>query len=247
MDVVNQMLEGSLEVFWKAKGDASFAGTLSKQLGELEELCWNFVSSAKTQKTQDRQKNVYEELQRHVREARATLGEYKSGQDWSLGQAEKLETAFKGTYVALQNHMNESESEVATSLAKNCGLLVIAATDMRDKQATHTWESLIHNVDQVLPVVVKSLKNRVLVTQDADDKSTLEGSVREMEEEGARMREVCHAFRSGKASEADKNRHCNAVIRAAQRAQDVLAKHIIGDASFKVSGDFSPSSSLVLV
>ena len=73
--------------------------------------------------------------------------------------------------------MNESESEVATSLAKNCGLLIVAANDMRDKQATHTWESLVHNVDQVLPVVLRSLKNRVQVTQDAEDKAVLEGVV----------------------------------------------------------------------
>jgi hypothetical protein len=131
--------------------------------------------------------------------------------------------------------MNESESEVATSLAKNCGLLAVAATDMRDKQATHTWESLIHNVDQTAPVVVRSLKNRVQVTQDADDRQVLEGVVRELEDETPRMRETCASFRKGAASEQEKNRACNAIIRATQRAQDVLAKHIIGDASFKVS------------
>jgi hypothetical protein len=48
------------------------------------------------------------------------------------------------------------------------------------------------------------------------------------------MKDACAQFRKNAASESDKNRACNAVIRAAQRAQDVLAKHIIGDASFKV-------------
>jgi hypothetical protein len=71
----------------------------------------------------------------------------------------------QGIYGGLQQHMNESESEVATSLAKNCGLLAVAATDMRDKQATHTWESLAHNVEQTAPVVIRSLRNRVQVTQ----------------------------------------------------------------------------------
>ena len=243
-------------VFWKAKGEPGFAGELSKELGEVEHLCWNFVSSAKTQKTQDRQKATYEELQGHAAEARRTLGEYKSGQDWTLGQVERLEAAFKvrverrggaaglaltllgltllqGLYAALQSHMNESESEVATSLAKNCGLLAVAATDMRDKQATHTAESLLHNVDQTAPVVLRSLRNRVQVTQDAEDRAALEGIVREIEAEEPRMREACRAFRAGQSSEQDKNRACNAVIRAAQRAQDILAKHIIGDASFK--------------
>ncbi len=84
-----------MEVFWKAKNDSAFAGDLSKELGEMEHLCWNFVSSAKTQKTQDRQKATYEELQRHVAEAKRALGEYKAGQDWTLGQVERLEAAFK--------------------------------------------------------------------------------------------------------------------------------------------------------
>jgi hypothetical protein len=95
VEVVNAMLERSMEVFWKAKNDSGFAGELSKELGEVEHLCWNFVSSAKTQKTQDRQKSTYEELQRHVGVARGALGEYKAGQDWTLGQVERLETAFK--------------------------------------------------------------------------------------------------------------------------------------------------------
>jgi hypothetical protein len=222
VEVVNQMLEKSMEVFWKA--DSQYVSVLSKELAELEDLCWNFVSSAKTQKTQDRQKAIYGDLQRHVGEARATLGEYKSGENWNLGQVEKLEGAFKGLYVSLQSAMNESESEVATSLAKNCGLLIVAAHDMRDKQGTHTWESLIHNVDQVVPVVVRSLKNRVQVTQDPEDKTVLEQAVSEIESEGAHMRVVCHDFRSGRATEAEKNRVTNAVARAAQRAQDVLAK-----------------------
>ncbi len=225
VEVVNEMLEKSMEVFWKA--DSAYVATLSRELGELEDLCWNFVSSAKTQKTQDRQKALHNDMQRFVGEARAALGEYRAGENWTLGQVERLESAFKGLYATLQSAMNESESEVATSLAKNCGLLVVAAHDMRDKQTTHTWESLIHNVDQVVPVVLRSLKNRIQVTQDPEDKTVLEQAVAEIETESQHMRVVCHDFRSGKASEAEKNRVTNAVARAAQRAQDVLAKVII--------------------
>ena len=95
VSVVDGLLEQSMEVFWKARGDSAYAGKLARELGEMEELCWNFVSSAKTQKTQDRQKALYNELQGHAQAAQKTLGEYKAGQDWTLGQVERLEAAFK--------------------------------------------------------------------------------------------------------------------------------------------------------
>lgn len=230
------MLDKSLEVFWKAKSDPNYASTLSNELGELHNLCWNFVQSAKTQKTQDRQKALHEKMGQSVDKARATLREYKSGQDWTLAQSEVLEQSFKHIYETLQGHMNESESEVATSIAKNCNLLITAVTDMREKQKTHTWESLIHNVDTVYPVVERSLKNRITVTQDPDDKATLEDATAEIAANMDPMRRSCQAYRNGNGSEMEVNKHCNAIIFATQRVVDVLSRFIIGDAMYKHHG-----------
>ncbi len=220
----------------QAKTDPTYAATLSKELSELSDLCWNFVSSAKTQKTQDRCKAEHDAMAANTAKAVATLRQYQSGQDWTLAQVEVLEQAFKGIYLSLQNMMNESESEVATSLSKNVSLMIVAATDMRDKQASHTWESLLQNVDNVFPVVSRSLHNRITVTMDQEDKHTLQDAVETLDREVGPMRTTCQGFRAGRDSEQAKNSHCNAIIRACQRAQDVLAKHILGDASFKHHG-----------
>ena len=100
----------------------------------MDELCWNFVKSAKTQKAQDNQKQHYATMQSAIKSCCDTLNEYKAGQEWTLAQSENLERygdhlivifvhlnvfiarGFKSLYVSLQNMMNESESEVATSL-----------------------------------------------------------------------------------------------------------------------------------
>lgn len=195
-----------------------------------------FASSAKTAKTQSACKNLHDSMGRHVSAAVATLNQYQPGQDWNLVQVETLEKSFKGIYSDLQNMMNESESEVATSIAKNCSMMVIAATDMREKQETHTWESLISNVDHVYPVVSRSLHNRVTVTSDEEDKHALTEAVETLDRETPLMRSTCQAFRNHQASDMQKNSHCNAIIYAMQRASDVLAKHIIGDASYKHHG-----------
>jgi len=81
-----------------------------------------------------------------------------------------------------------------------------------------------------------ALDNRITVTTDPDDKSELQGALADLRANVEPMRRTCHQFRDGKASESDKNRHCNAVIFACQRAKDVLAHHIIGDAKFKHHG-----------
>lgn len=88
--VVNDMLERSMEVFWKARGDENYAPTLSNELGEMHDLCWNFVQSAKTQKTQDRQKGIFEGMEQDVKDARRVLGEYKKGEDWTLAQVNDM-------------------------------------------------------------------------------------------------------------------------------------------------------------
>lgn len=194
------------------------------------------MQSAKTQKTQDRQKVLHADMGNHVGSAVVTLRQHQPGQDWTLAQVEVLEKSFKGVYLALQNLMNESESEVATSLSKNVNMMIVAATDMRDKQEGYTWESLITNVDHVAPVVSRSLHNRVTVTADPDDKHTLSEAVETLDAEVPQMRTTCMAFRNRQASEAQKNSHCNAIIFAMQRALDVLAKHILGDANFKHHG-----------
>jgi len=236
VEVVNSMLERSMEVFWKAKGDADFCPQLVKELQEMDELCWNFVKSAKTQKAQDNQKQHYATMQSAIKSCCDTLNEYKAGQEWTLAQSENLERGFKSLYVSLQNMMNESESEVATSLNRNVGLMITSAEQMRDLQGSHTWESLIHNVDQVAPVVLRSLKNRATVTQDGEDKETLEQVVTELETEIPHMRTACQAARDTGGTSIESTRACNAIIRACQRAQDVLSRHIIGDANYKHHG-----------
>lgn len=264
-EVVNTMLDKSMEVFWKVgprlgpffsasysvppRPRASLAtppscprklarwrsctharrGVLAGRAffdprGLGWRRCWNFVSSAKTQKTQDRCKALHEQMARNTSNAQRTLAEYRNGQDWTLAQVEVLEGAFKGIYESLQGLMNESESEVATSLAKNASMMIVAATDMRDKQEGYTWESLIQNVDHVAPVVSRSLRNRVTVTTDEEDRATLQEAVDTLDAEVDPMRKTCMAFRNKQASDMAKNSHCNAIIFAMQRAIDVLNK-----------------------
>lgn len=43
VDLVNRMLDKSMDVFWKAKTDHGYANALAHELGEVHDLCWNFV------------------------------------------------------------------------------------------------------------------------------------------------------------------------------------------------------------
>ena len=114
--------------------------------------------------------------------------------------------------------------------------MITSAEQMRDLQASHTWESLIHNVDQVAPVVLRSLKNRGIrfyfqtKCRSFSNKQTLEQVVTELETEIPHMRTACQAARDTGGTSIESTRACNAIIRACQRAQDVLSRHIIGDA-----------------
>ena len=171
-----------------------------------------------------------------MRDSRSILDEY-SGGDFTLGQVELLEKGFRGVYSSLQNLMNESESEVCTSLHRNTTLLVQVAEQMRDLQKSTTWESLDHNYQEVVPVVLRSLKNRASVTSDEEDKRTLEQAVQELDEELPNLRKTCQDARNdptGKTQES--TRSCNNTIRIAHRVLDVLSRHIIGDAAFKHNG-----------
>ena len=68
------------------------------------------------------------------------------------------------------------------------------------------------------------------MTQDGEDKETLEQVVTELETEIPHMRTACQAARDTGGTSIESTRACNAIIRACQRAQDVLSRHIIGDA-----------------
>ena len=205
------------------RGGAALA--LSGLVAEATKLCVNFEGSARSEGYKKQCRAGHEDLAQHSRAIERVCGR---PQPWAEAEYGALEQGFDGYFRALQHLMNLSESEVAEAILRNLGLMVTATTDIRDKLGRYQLEGLVANVDTVSAVVVKTLKNRVTVTQDPAAAAVLSRTVELLEGNLPRIKSLS----ASRSQEQERMQLCDEVIRSVQEASAVVSQSVVTHASF---------------
>ncbi len=220
-------MDQAVEIFNIVDDDLRNGASLTV-MGMTEEaarLCKNFELSARGLPYKERCREGHAELEAQS----AAIGRVcRRAQPWREVDFDELERGFDGFFKALQHLMNLSESEVAETIVRNLGLMATATADIRDKIGRYQLDGLIANVDTVSAVVMKTLKNRITVTQDPSGVAVLAGAVEAMEHDLPQIKSMS----SSRPGDPERAKLCDRVIRCVEDVVALLSQSMVTHATF---------------